>query len=96
LIQTPLDYTVRTTTDHWSVICSKHPEIGDLLVKVQECLHDPSVVRRSKIDMKVNLFYKECDQYWLACVAKRLNGVGFLITAYITDRIKEGEQLWQR
>ena len=27
-------------------------------------------------------------------VAKRLNGEGFLITAYPTDAIKEGEQIW--
>jgi hypothetical protein len=30
----------------------------------------------------------------MCAVAKRLNGEGFLITAYVTDTIKEGEHLW--
>jgi len=43
----------------------------------------------------VYLFYRlERPKRWLCAVAKRLNGEGFLITAYPTDAIKEGEQIW--
>jgi len=40
------------------------------------------------------LFYLPEGDYYLCVVAKRLNAEGFVITAYITDTIKEGEQLW--
>jgi len=33
---------------------------------------------------------------WICAVAKRLNEEGFLITTYLTDAMKEGEQIWSR
>ena len=41
-----------------------------------------------------NLVLKE--RRWVVAVARRLNGDGFLITAYQTDAIKEGETLWHK
>jgi hypothetical protein len=35
-------------------------------------------------------------QLWVVAVTRRLNGEGFLITAYQTDAIKEGVLLWPR
>jgi hypothetical protein len=34
--------------------------------------------------------------YYLCIVARHLNGDGFIITAYITDKIKEGEVVWKK
>jgi len=43
----------------------------------------------------VLLFYKASgDRRWVCAVCRRLNGDGFLITAYPTDAIKEGDHLW--
>jgi hypothetical protein len=43
----------------------------------------------------VLLFYRQRqEKRWVVAVARRLNGDGFLITAYQTDGIKEGEMLW--
>lgn len=36
------------------------------------------------------------EKRWVVAVAKRLNEDGFLITAYQTDGIKEGELLWHK
>jgi len=33
---------------------------------------------------------------WICAVTKKLNGDGFLITTYPTDRIKEGKRIWHR
>jgi hypothetical protein len=45
----------------------------------------------------VFLFYlQRREKRWVVAVARRLNGDGFLITAYQTDSIKEGIQLWHR
>jgi hypothetical protein len=45
----------------------------------------------------VFLFYKlEREERWVCAVARRLNSEGFLITAYVTDAIKEGTQVWPK
>ena len=62
---------------------------------VREALRDPHEIRISRNDPLVYLFYKqERVGRWTCAVAKRLDGSGFLITAYPTDRVKEGERIW--
>jgi hypothetical protein len=57
----------------------------------------PDEVRQSRSDSEVFLFYKiERERRWVCAVAKRLNGDGFLITAYPADAIKEGELVWPK
>jgi hypothetical protein len=73
----------------------KHPDIEELEHFVQLALSAPDEVRRSSRDVRVLLFYKaRQEKRWVVAVARRLNGDGFLITAYQTDAIKEGEILW--
>ena len=56
-------------------------------------LSEPDMIRKSKIDDNVFLYYKQQDK--LYCVVVRHEGQeGFLITAYPTDKVKEGEILW--
>ena len=38
--------------------------------------------------------YKRINSYWLCAVTKSLEIDGFIITAYITDKIKEGVKIW--
>jgi hypothetical protein len=64
---------------------------------VQEAMRNPDEIRLSRSDPKVHLFYgPKRDGRWVCAVAKRLDGDGFLITAYPTDTIKEGEHIWPR
>ena len=48
-------------------------------------------------DPVVYLFYRS-DRLgrWICAVAKQLNDEGFLITAYPTDAIKEGERILRK
>jgi hypothetical protein len=47
--------------------------------------------------LNVYLFYRaQHPERWICAVVKRLNGEGFLITAYITDKIKEGNIIWKK
>ena len=48
-------------------------------------------VRRSNKDKEVFIYYKRTKRYFIAVVCKHLNGSGYIITTYITDRIKIGE-----
>lgn len=62
---------------------------------MKEALENPNEIRKSKSDQDVYLFYKpERIGRSVCAVAKQTNGDGFLITAYPTDAIKEGERIW--
>jgi hypothetical protein len=91
---TPLGFSVRTTSDYWSMIERKHPEIAGRQQAVQTCLQTPDQIRQSKRDRTVYLFYRSQPPYHLCVVVKRLNGTGFVVTCYLTDSIKEGGQIW--
>jgi len=94
-ISTPLGFTVRTSEDYWQRLIIKHPDIEELEDFVQLALSAPDEVRRSSQDAGLLLFYRvRREERWVVAVARRLNGDGFLITAYQTDAIKEGETVW--
>jgi hypothetical protein len=45
----------------------------------------------------VLLFYKaEAASRWTCAVVKRTNDEAFLVTAYPTDAIKEGDRVWPK
>jgi hypothetical protein len=93
-VPTPLGFTVRTTHQYWELIQRKHPEVIGKEADVQGCLRQPKQVRRSTQDRAVYLFYVSQPPYYLVVVVKRLNGTGFIITSYLSDKVKEGETAW--
>lgn len=96
-VLTPLGFTVKTSQSYWQRLIVKHPDIEDKLDLVQQALIYPEQIRRSSHDETVFLFYlSKKEKRWVVAVAKRLNGDGYLITAYQTDAIKEGELLWHK
>ncbi len=97
-VLTPLGFTVHVTTRYWHIITTiKHPVMAGREADVQATLQQPTTIRQSRSDAAVYLFYRlERAGRWICAVAKRRNGDGFLITAYVTDAIKEGVQIWPR
>ena len=65
---------------------------------VADTLKIPDCIRQSNTDENVYLFYREIKyhnkNYHMCVVTNSINE--FIITAYITDRIKEGVQIWKR
>ena len=59
---------------------------------IKATLENPEQIRRSRKDLNVYLYYKKIDKNYCCVVVKHLNGDGFVITTYITDRIKAGEE----
>lgn len=97
VVVTPLGFSVRTTENYWQKLILKHPDIADYEPQIKETLAEPDAVYVSKRDVDVLLFYRTLKvQRWLVAVARRLNGEGYLITAYQTDAIKAGEKLWPK
>jgi len=98
-VATRLGFTVRVTRRQWQKIVSeKHPVMAGREDDVRRVLSDPEEIRQSKSDPTVFLFYAgERPGRWLSAVVKKAdNDDGFLITAYPTDAIKEGERRWTK
>ncbi len=89
---------MRITKNQWSHITDvKHRYMKEKLSVVEFTLKEPEIVRQSKTDASVLLFYTEAGyKRWLCAVVKRENGTGFLITSYITSAIKLGEPIWTK
>ena len=97
-VETPLGFQVRTTVSYWELIATvKHPIMRDKLEEVRQTLANPDEIRLSKSDEQVYLFYRRDGQKcWVCAVTRRLDADGFLITAYRTSAIKEGDLLWPK
>lgn len=97
-VATPLGFTVGVSARYWETIVGKHPDLADRLLDVQAALREPDEIRRSRRDPAILLFYRSdgLRQRWVVAVAKHAGDRGFLITAYRTDAIKEGERLWPK
>jgi len=97
-VSTPLGFRVRVSRDYWDLIVNvKHPVMRGRITAVQDAMQTPDEVRQSRSDPAVFLFYRaESPRRWTCAVAKRLDGEGFLITAYPTDAIKEGKRVWSK
>ncbi|MEM6252922.1 MAG: DUF4258 domain-containing protein [Cyanobacteria bacterium P01_D01_bin.156] len=83
-VETPLGFTVRTTVEYWDYISTiKHPIMRGREADVRETLANPNEVHVSKNDPHVYLFYRnDGEKRWICGVTKKMNGDGFLITAY--------------
>jgi hypothetical protein len=91
---TPLGFSVHTTATYWALIQGKHPEVVDQQEAAKDCIRLPDQIRQSKQDKTVYLFYRPRPPYHMCVVVKRTNNIGFVVTCYLTDKIKEGEKIW--
>ncbi len=99
VVATRLGFAVRVTKKQWErIVSEKHPVMAGREGDVRGVLSNPEEIRQSKRDPMVFLFYvREKPGRWLSAVVKRVdNDDGFLVTAYPTDAIKEGERRWTK
>lgn len=66
---------------------------------IQDTLINPEAIRKSRTDDSVYLYYQYREgtavgDKWLCTVVKYLKDDAFIITAYLTDKLKQGEQIW--
>jgi len=76
-----------------------HAEMSGMVSEIELVLIEPFVVRRSRMDRSVRLFYGFYEKTvvgskWLCVVVKYDPDDAFIITAYLTDQLKAGEALW--
>ena len=83
---------IKVSADYWNkIIETKHPVMRDREELVKEALTRPDHVRRSRKDQAVYLYYRKHGERFCCVVVKHLNGDGFVVTTYLTDKVKIGE-----
>ena len=97
-IQSPLGDTIVLTRDRWrQIIRFKHPALDGREQAVRECVRQPDLVRESKKDPNVHLYYAAAERgYLCVAVAPTENDQRFVVTAYFTRNIKPGKHLWTK
>jgi len=97
VVKSKLGKEIMVTERYWSLIVKiKHPIIKDYEKEVKETIEEPEVIRMSRKDSDVFLHYKRHGKFFVCVLVKHLNGEGFIITAYLADKIKKGKIIWQR
>jgi hypothetical protein len=91
-------HKVRLTDERLSHILG-HPEMRSMEAGIERVLRRPELVRRSRSDDTARLFYEFYRETavggkWLCVVARYNEEDAFVVTAYLTDRPKQGEDLW--
>jgi hypothetical protein len=89
---------VRLTAERLAHILG-HPEMASMAAEIGRVLRQPQLVRRSRSDAAVRLVYEFYARIvlggaWLCIVVKYLSKDAFVVTAYLTDKPKAGEDLW--
>lgn len=82
------------TKERWNHV-QKHPEMSDQIENIKDTLTRPLTIRRFEYDEGVRYYYSYFKNRtvakYLLVIVKYLNGKGFIISAYYTDKI-EGSQ----
>lgn len=89
---------VRLTDERLDHI-EKRPEMIGFEVSIEETLGHPERVIRSLSDDQVRLYYRfypvtRVTAKFLCVVVKSERDDSFVVTAYLTERVKKGEVLW--
>ena len=77
--------SVELTAERQSHILNVHPELKSHLDKISVVLSEPDEIRRSRFDKNVLLFHKFFTKV-------KSGGRNFVLTSYITDKIRAGEK----
>ena len=96
-VESKLKKKIRISNEHWKHISEiKHPEVSGLEDKIKQTLISPIEIKRSNSDKKIYLYYSKHKSNFLCVVTRHLNRHGFIITAYITSKIKKGDIVWKQ
>jgi hypothetical protein len=73
--------------------------MAEMEAALEKTLRDPQFVIQSRTDPAAELSYRyfvgtKVGDKWLCVVVKYSANDAFVVTAYLTDQLKKGTQLW--
>lgn len=79
----------------------EHPEMREMEPRIAETLAQPEKVVESLSDEQARLYYRfylstRIGNKHLCVVVKDVDADAFVVTAYLTDKVKKGRVLWPR
>ncbi len=91
---------IRLTADRLQHI-RRRPDMAEQEAKIEEAVASPDLVIESQQDPTVRLYHKlyedtPVSQKYMLVAVKVLANDAFVITAFFTDREKQGTTLWAR
>ncbi|MDI6654326.1 MAG: hypothetical protein QME59_00355 [Candidatus Hydrothermarchaeota archaeon] len=77
------------------------PEMSNQEERIKETLLKPEIIKRSNYIPSVLLYYRLYGQTpvtrkYLLVAVQITNSIGYVKTAFYTDRIKKGETAWEK
>lgn len=92
---------LRLTQERLAHMRDIHPEISANEPLLAETVSAPELVVQSGSDRDARLYYRryqieELGEKYLCVLVKTTGRSPFVLTAYFTDRIKNGEVLWRK
>jgi len=99
-VRSKLNKVIRLDEDRWKHVL-EHPEMKNQSSQIEKTLVKPDEIRESKRSSSIWLFYKHyanspVSEKYLLVTVKILNGEGFIVTAFFTDKVKKGELIWKK
>ncbi len=79
---------IELTAERYGHITIFHPEIKSFHKHFGKTLIDPEIIRRSKSDPRVLIFYRKLSASKLLAIVVKTNARNFILTAYFTNKIK--------
>jgi len=79
----------------------EHPEMGGMERAIEETLEQPERVLESFSDLDARLYYRfytgtAAGDKYLCVIVKHAGGDAFVVTAYLTDKVKRGVLIWPK
>lgn len=80
---------IHLSRERWGHI-QKHPEMCNQLQNMINTLKSPDKIIHFKFDPQVRMYFKRINEIkrFIMVSVKYLNGTGFIITSFCTDKIK--------
>jgi len=91
---------IRLTQVQWLHTVFFHPEVEGEQDKIKHVLKEPEVVvEGATVDTRIcyRMFRATpVSRKYLAVLVKVLDGEGFIMTSYFTERVRRGKVLWKK
>jgi len=90
----PLSREIVLEDTQWNHIVLRHPEMSEMFDELPGLISTPDIIVESTRNHQINIFQKKIGEYYLSLVVQAYKN--FIITGYLSFKIKKGVVLWQK